>query len=1552
MVLEGRDIPGRDQNRDLPEKLLNKEFNRDESFQYYVDSERETVRKDSEWLARLSVLAYGAHLFRRGQGGNLFAEAMHYAGRGVQYLAKISGSKQPLFARDTGPLLAKAVGLPKDGGGREAILRGSGAKVGEFSLIQDLAEAIGFQYNPRNASNTVALTKQYAAHFRNLPRTGQGGVFESGLKPVTVGDMLNDQATFFKVVNKTVTPTRTAAGKTVPLEIGILEHGKKLGLITDETIFDPKLLKSVKKGADGSKITKLLDTRMRSPFFALDTLRKSFDPFGQVSVLSSFFKTGRQVGVLGAQKPSSPLQIHIGGDIFESVSGGLKHITTGQTLGIAGTARHLPALLRDTQLAGINPATGKSFLEELYKTPPPKNWFERLQDKVGVGPKFHEQRGGFIQRAVGALFQAKGVGSGKAHFVAMEYKIGGRGATQGLAMAFPEMADEMLSAVGGQLQKGKFAKLITPENRGVLSAKEVANLSGADRLRAFMGVSDDLRIIKTESLGKAEFTKEDLYLKFGRAGIPSTQKTVRIKDLKVEPSTNVTLMGKKDKIERATFFSTTDSRVDAVYDFANYMTMRLNKLMSASLLGIGFRPSGNLLANTARMAAIPATYMAGFEALRYGNFAIGEITGTSPVEAAADLYTSARVTQQKFREVPGTGAIAGGIFGAVLGKKLGGLGAVTGAVAGGLLGMAGPGASVASSTSFVEEALLPGVDVGAVGAIGSGIAGYGALQQTGSYGKALAVAGSLYTLLGGPNVSQKSEELERVYAGEEKVPIRKARFWMLGYQPFKGGQISHYAPSWYTKLKQSPAAVNIYGSEEGYWKYGSMLPTPHNLFGLRTIADPYKLERANYYNRPYPVTGGLLEEVPVFGPLLSDTVGSLIKPRKKMHAEEQAHLIAASNVRTKGVPANVASQLGLPNIPKSLVDIDRPDVLEDRLKKYANVALEPTGIWKFTLELFGLNMDTGYKLASADNMSSITRSFYEASLGGAFGETEMIRRFLISDYGLPSKMNTQVNPAANTMPRWLPGSLSELEPDRDYFYDFTRGDPYTKIPGGEYRLPGPGYEAVNKLHSGTEGVYDAVDKFLVLSDVAPFSAGYHKVESEVNRMNLSPYWQRKVEQAQRYRTEKMDVYDFYEPEKDASEYYSKLTEINKSANLGKPATKVIRNIWSTVAQEGLSEIPVVGSKFFPYRSPVEHYKKHQVYGDTFSDWQRPIETIIRPAFFDMAAEDPLSASMKGAMLGALAAGAGPLASFKFLNPIQGMVQNEIATVAAGAALGAGVSTARMLGTGNIEGGFIPPHIQIEREVDDYFDQLQYAKYRSLQEDAEMKSNDFLAKRFASEARRTKVFGLASYSAGGDMQQYSRTLSRSDRTYFESFLNVSTSKQGEVLGLVPEHMRQVLQDVYEGGNANSNKSVMAYQAADEQNAKYFRDHALPDENWIGWHPSVPDTAIRIKSIQGGINGVSDNVHRFGFYPNQERETNLRFPTISPDEMPLSINRVSAPGMKLWMKNMFRGERQDTSFDDVDHSRTESSSGPVLNRFNVDLQDRRQDQLMAFLQDIYR
>jgi hypothetical protein len=1555
MALEDRNLPDKGKGRDLPERLINKNFDRNSEFEFYEASEQESVRKDSDWLARIAVLGFALHVYRGARGGNLFAEAMHFAGKGAQWAAKVSGRKQPLFPKDTGPLLREALGLAKDGGGQEALLRGSGARVGELNLLQDLAEAITIIKNPRTGSSIEESAELLRKHFKSLPRsdTVKRGVLDGGLEHVTVGDLLKSPKDFYKLTSSGF-PTKGANGKAVPLEIGILEHSKKLKFITDETILDPHLLKKVTVGAEGTKVTKLLDTRMRNPFFFLDTIRKSIDPFGQISVLSSFFDTGRKVAKLGADKKSAigpagklvtPAQeLFIGGDVFAQTASGLKHVKRGQTLGLAGSARHLPALLRDKQIAGKLP--------ELYGEDTVgftgKNLFEKVQNFLGVGPKFHEQRGGIVQRSLGLIKQTRDVGAGEAKFVATELKIPGRGSAQALAAWKPELGGEIPTST--KVVKGKFAHLVTKKNRGVLTKEEVAALPRIDRLKAYAGLSSDLKIIKESSKNRARFTKEDLNVKFGRAGIPSTQRTLGTRGLS-EDVVNINVMGGVDRTKRAQFFATNDARVDAAYDFANYMTIRLNKLASATLFGIGFRPSGNVVANTARLAAIPATYYAGYEALRYGNFAIGEVVGKSPVEAAADLYTGARVAQQKFRELPGTGAPAGALAGAIIGKRFGGAGQVIGALAGTVLGVSGPDASIASSANFIEQALLPGVDVGTIGTAASGVVGYGALQRLGSYGKALASAGTLYALLGGADVGQKAEQLERIYSGEEKVPIRKARFWMLGYQPFKGGQISHYAPSWYTKLKQDPAAVNIYGSEKGYWKHGSLLPTPHNLFGLRTIADPYKLERANYYNRPYPVTAGLFEQTPVIGPLLSDTIGSMIKPRKQMHMEEQAHLVASSNIHSREVPENVASQLGIPDIPKSLVDIDRPDILEDRLKKYANVALEPTGIWKFTLELFGLKMDAGYKLASADNLNSISRSFYEASLGGALGETEFIRRFIMSDYGLPSKINAQVNPITNSMPRWLPGSLSELETDRDYFYDFTKGDPYTKIPGGEYRLPGAGYEAVNKLHSGTPGQYDSVDKLLVLGDVAPFSAAYHKAASEVSGMNLTPYWQKKVEQSERYRSDKIEMFDFYEPEKDASEYYSGLVEANQTANLPEGPTSVIRNAWSTIAQEGLAEIPVVGSKIFPFRDPADHYKKFQVYGDTFSDWHRPVETIVRPAFYDVAGEDPFTGAMKGAMLGALAGGVGPLGAFKFLNPVQGMVQNEIASIAVGSALGAGVSTARMMGTRRFEGGYIPPHVQTEREVGEYFDMIKYQKYRTLQEQAEESNNTYLAKRFSAEARRTNVFGLAQYESSGELEDYARTLDRSDRSYFEAFLRVPTSSQGEVLGLVPDHMRQVLSSVYDGNIASSNKSVMAYMAADEQTASYFRDHSLPDENWIGWHPTVPDAAIRIKSIQGGINGVSDNVHRFGFYPNQERESDLRFSSISSQDMPLSIHKGTGAGVRHWMKNMFYGQAGNT-FSDVGYTRAESSYGQPVNRFNVELKDTRGDQLMSFLQDTYR
>ena len=42
--------------------------------------------------------------------------------------------------------------------------------------------------------------------------------------------------------------------------------------------------------------------------------------------------------------------------------------------------------------------------------------------------------------------------------------------------------------------------------------------------------------------------------------------------------------------------------------------------------------------------------------------------------------------------------------------------------------------------------------------------------------------------------------------------------------------------------------------------------------------------------------------------------------------------------------------------------------------------------------------------------------------------------------------NKYYNPIKNDMPSWMPGS--------NYFIDFQHGDPYSKVPEGEMRLPG------------------------------------------------------------------------------------------------------------------------------------------------------------------------------------------------------------------------------------------------------------------------------------------------------------------------------------------------------------------------------------------------------------------------------------------------------------------------------------------------------------------
>ena len=89
---------------------------------------------------------------------------------------------------------------------------------------------------------------------------------------------------------------------------------------------------------------------------------------------------------------------------------------------------------------------------------------------------------------------------------------------------------------------------------------------------------------------------------------------------------------------------------------------------------------------------------------------------------------------------------------------------------------------------------------------------------------------------------------------------------------------------------------------------------------------------------------------------------------------------------------------------------------------------------------------SGYSYSSAND-------FWNMNLGGYGGElSEIGRRFIPQK----NKHIEYINPIRNTQPNWMPG--------RNYFIDFLHGDPFVKVPNGEERIAGEGYERLNNIN--------------------------------------------------------------------------------------------------------------------------------------------------------------------------------------------------------------------------------------------------------------------------------------------------------------------------------------------------------------------------------------------------------------------------------------------------------------------------------------------------------
>lgn len=706
-----------------------------------------------------------------------------------------------------------------------------------------------------------------------------------------------------------------------------------------------------------------------------------------------------------------------------------------------------------------------------------------------------------------------------------------------------------------------------------------------------------------------------------------------------------------------------------------------------------------------------------------------------------------------------------------------------------------------------------------------------------------------------------------------------------------------------------------------------------------------------------------------------------------------------------------------------------PNSLAFRLGETYYSLTEIGGIYGFLMtNITGDLGDERPILQSASRMLSLKRWFWDQELGGIGGElSEIYRRFL------PHRRRQikEYNPFRNTMPSWLPGP--------EYFTDFRHGDPYVKIPKGELRLPGPGYEALNKLHPDFFGRYGALDRFKILADVAPYSDQYKYYSSVVSGMYkagmISDEDYEQVKEIRKLVAKQKEKYDLFPYkfkyadikkvkvtvlrwiDKDtfltkefpanpirlagikmpsssdksaeaeaAREFLQKYVAPGKEITIGIDADPlnrvrddtmntmhaviympsgdplnmrlargykdVVKADWDDTSPTTVRalyddfEISIgkkweafahldtpFHTKILQIRSPLEMYKRKELYGKSWQTWSRPIRDWLKPTFESFWSHNPLIASALGGFLGALT---GVFVGSK-------KVTATIGALVGG--LGASVRTIGEFTKRNIcrdtDYTWIPKRRRLQREINEYFDILKYVKYKRLYEKArqlaiekegidpediinrvkEKKESTAKIRKVLKRAKKWLKINLTEpfineeevkesiksinsilngtsanrelvrvgplvikalqyrqmyestlYGADpyGDLMNIYRALPKKDRPFFKYFMLASPEEREEILRLVPKNQRRFYQAKW-GLPVDKKPSLV----------EYFATHYLPDPEWEGWKPEYSIEEIKLKFL----NQESLEVEEFGYW-----EEDVQYVKNAP-----TIKNIFAEGM---------------------------------------------------------
>jgi hypothetical protein len=365
--------------------------------------------------------------------------------------------------------------------------------------------------------------------------------------------------------------------------------------------------------------------------------------------------------------------------------------------------------------------------------------------------------------------------------------------------------------------------------------------------------------------------------------------------------------------------------------------------------------------------------------------------------------------------------------------------------------------------------------------------------------------------------------------------------------------------------------------------------------------------------------------------------------------------------------------------------------------------------------------------------------------------------------------------------------------------------------------------------------YSWVDRMNILSDVAPASKQYKEAKSIVQQQMkngmLDDREVAKYSKAIKHREATLRTHETYATRfkgqiMDPSATYNRqnLNEnIKAGAEYSLPA-RIVGAAWENFVNTDT----FLTNKFFAFKDPLEHYKQYQVYGKEFTPWTDPYGSFMKPRIDRIkGASDPFRGAISGAIDTGYLLGGSPMALV-------------------GGMLGAASGLGNMMRGGK---NWLPSSVEKERQINDYFDTLEYNKNERMANLSEGMEWD----RFKNASNAT--FHSLIKNESTDYTNIYRAAYQSERPYISAWLNeTNENKQQEILKIAPDRLANVLQGHWQksGSKVNTDEFVNRVSAGD------FNSINKQQYNMRALDPLMATDDIKLKAI----NNSALNAHDFG------------------------------------------------------------------------------------------